>query len=103
MMRIHLVLVLLISALSVPVQASTGCIQDPKRQNACPHLLYRAVQLPGATSNSVLCVCVTDFAPLLTPAKNEAEQISQNMTKRQLEAQHGDKLQTVLDMLQQRR
>lgn len=102
-MRIQTALLVLIGAITVPALASTGCIQDPKRQKACPHLLYRAVQLPGATSNSVLCVCVTDFAPLLTPAKNEAEQISQNMTRRQLEAQHGDKLQTVLDMLQQRR
>ena len=102
-MRIQTVLLVLIGAIIVPVQADTGCIQDPKRQNACPHLLYRAVQLPGATNNSLLCVCVTDFAPLLTPAKNEAEQISQNMARRQLEAQHGDKLQTVLDMLQQRR
>ncbi len=102
-MRIQTALLVLIGAITVPAQASTGCIQDPKRQKACPHLLYRAAQLPGATSNSLLCICVTDFAPLLAPAKSEAEQIRQNMTRRQLEAQHGDKLQTVLDMLQQRR
>ncbi len=102
-MRIQTVLLVLIGAITVPAQANTGCIQDPKRQKACPHLLYRAAQLPGATSNSVLCICVTDFAPLLAPAENEAEQISQNMTRRQLEAQHGEKLQTIVDMLKQRR
>lgn len=102
-MRIQMVLFLLTSLITAPAQANTVCIQDPQRKKACPHLLYRAAQLPGATSNSLMCICVTDFAPLLTPAENDVEQISQNMTRRQLEALHGDKLQTVLDMLQQRR
>lgn len=102
-MRILAVLLLLIGAITAPARANTGCIQDQKRQKACPHLLYRAAQLPGATSSSLLCICITDFAPLLAPAENETEQIRQNMARRQLEAQHGEKLQTIVDMLNQRR
>lgn len=84
-----------------PVTAAEGmrCIQDQKRQKACPHLLYRVAQLPDMPSPAVICICATDFAVLLQQPATETEQISQNMARRQLEVQHGEKLQTVLNIL----
>lgn len=91
---------LLLLGLSASTAAATEtCIQQPKRQQACPHLLYRVAQLPGMAAPKLICICVTDFAPLLQPAANETEQIKQNMTQRQLEAHHGEALQTVLAIL----
>ncbi|WP_166838628.1 hypothetical protein [Rheinheimera pleomorphica] len=93
------VLLLLLGLFPAKATDSSGCIQDAKRQQACPHLLYRAAQLPGMTAAAVVCICVTDFAPLLQAPATETARIQQNMAKRQLEAQHGEKLQSILDML----
>ena len=81
---------------------NSGCIQAPKRQKARPNLLYRVAQLPTMPAPAVICICATDFAPLLTQAVTETEQIQQNMARRQMEVVHGEKLQTVLDILQRR-
>lgn len=78
------------------------CIAHPKRQLACPHLLYRAAQLPDMAKPEIVCICVTDFAPLLTPPRNETEQVQANMTRRQYAVIFGAKLQAVLDILQRK-
>lgn len=92
-------LLLMLGLLAPTAAATEACIQQPKRQQACPHLLYRVAQLPGMAAPKVICICVADFAPLLQQPANETEQIRQNMTKRQLEAQHGETLQLILDIL----
>lgn len=87
-----------------PATAADGlrCIENPKRLKACPHLLYRVAQLSDMAAPAVICICVSDFAQVLAQPKDEAEKIKLNMSKRQLEVQHGDKLQQVLDILQRR-
>jgi hypothetical protein len=95
---------LLLLAWLMPTVAAENlqCIQQPKRNKPCPHLLYRVAQLPDTTSAALICICVTDFAPLLLKPSNDAEQVQLNMTKRQMEVTHGAKLQSVLEILQHR-
>lgn len=101
-MRTLSALLLLLWLAPVTAADSMRCIQDKKRQKACPHLLYRVAQLPDMPSPAIICICATDFAALLKQPATETEQVSQNMTRRQLEVQHGNKLQTVLDILKRR-
>ena len=96
------VLLLLIWLTPATAADSLGCIQAPKRQKACPNLLYRVAQLPTMPTPTVICICATDFAPLLTQPVTEAEKVQQNMARRQMEVVHGEKLQSVLDILQRR-
>ncbi|WP_215396369.1 hypothetical protein [Rheinheimera oceanensis] len=81
---------------------SAPCIQNPNRVKACPNLLYRVAQLPQMSVPGVVCICATDFAPLLLHPADDTEKIRQNMTRRQMEVIHGEKLQAVLDILQRR-
>ncbi|KUM52904.1 hypothetical protein [Rheinheimera sp. EpRS3] len=79
---------------------SLPCIQNPDRVKACPNLLYRVAQLPQMSTPAVICICATDFAHLLQTPADEAEKVQQNMSRRQMEVIHGEKLQAVLDILQ---
>lgn len=81
---------------------SLPCIQNPNRVKACPNLVYRAAQLPQMSTPEVVCICATDFEALIQPPGNETEKVLQNMTKRQMQVIHGEKLQAVLDILQRR-
>ncbi|PKM19304.1 MAG: hypothetical protein CVV11_13065 [Gammaproteobacteria bacterium HGW-Gammaproteobacteria-15] len=81
---------------------SLACIQNPNRVKACPNLLYRVAQLPQMSAPGVVCICATDFAPLLHQPTDDAEKVRQNMTRRQMEVIYGEKLQAVLDVLQRR-
>ena len=81
---------------------SLPCIQNPDRVKACPNLLYRVAQLPQMSTPGVVCICATDFAHLLQRPADEAEKVQQNMSRRQMEVIHGEKLQAVLDILQRR-
>ncbi|MBU1308091.1 MAG: hypothetical protein KKE30_00995 [Gammaproteobacteria bacterium] len=86
-----------------PVAAdSSGCIQAPKRQKACPNLIYRVAQLPAMPAPAMVCICASDFAPLLVTPASDSEKVQQNMLRRQMEVVHGEKLQSVLDILQRR-
>ncbi|NRQ44115.1 hypothetical protein HRH59_16345 [Rheinheimera sp. YQF-2] len=99
-MRILSALLLLFWLTPAKAADTVRCIQNPKRIKACPHLLYRVAQLPDMTAPAVICICVSDFEQLLVKPTDEAQTIKLNMTKRQLEVQHGNKLQPVLDILQ---
>lgn len=90
---------LLCSALSVVQAAEQQCIQSAKRIKACPHILYRAIQLPDMPAPAIRCICVTDFSSLLVPATTEQQVIEQNMEKRRLEAELQQPLQPILDVL----
>ena len=98
-MHILSALLLLIWLAPVTAADSMSCIQNPKRFKACPHLLYRVAQLPDMPAPAVICICAADFAALLHQPATDADKIIQNMTKRQLEVQHGEKLQIVLNIL----
>ena len=84
------------------VADSLPCIQAPERVKACPHLLYRVAQLPAMAEPGLICICATDFSPLLQQARTDADRIQQNMTRRQMQVIYGDKLDTVLKILQRR-
>lgn len=102
MRRLLVVLVTFFTVLPVAAADNLQCIQQPKRVNACPHLLYRSAQLPDMAKTDVICICVADFYPLLAQPQTEAEQIQYNMTRRQYAVTFGAKLQSVLDILQRR-
>lgn len=96
MKRLITVIALLCCCLPVAAQQ---CIQAPKRTAACPNLLYRVGQLPGMEKPAMLCICATDFTPLLTTPDDESAQIRQRMTRRQLEAELGIPLEPILRLL----
>lgn len=79
------------------------CIQHKNRVKACPHLLYRADKLPSHDKTQLLCICITDFQPLLKQPGNEQQKIEQNMTRRQYEVQYGKDLPVILAILQHQR
>lgn len=89
----------------VPVQAAVPeqCIQHKNRVKACPHLLYRVDKLPSQSNGQMICICVTDFSPLLLQPANEQQKIEQNMTRRQFEAEFGADLAVILAILQRQR
>lgn len=79
------------------------CIQHKNRVKACPHQLYRADKLPSQNKTQLLCICVTDFQPLLQQPGSEQQKIEQNMTRRQYEVEYGDDLPVILAILQHQR
>ncbi|MDX1677880.1 hypothetical protein [Arsukibacterium sp.] len=87
------------SQAAVPEQ----CIQHKKRIKACPHQLYRADKLPSQKELRLICICVTDFQPLLQRPGDEQQRIEQNMLRRQYLAQFGDDLPVILAILQHHR
>lgn len=98
----HRILILLLLCACFSAIAADSCIQVPKRVKACPNVLYRVAQLPGMDKAEVICICASDFSPLLRTPANDAEQIQQNMTRRQYEVLFGDKLPAVLAILQRK-
>ena len=59
------------------------CLQSPKRTAACPHLLYKKSKLAipklAVQANEIVCLCLTDLNPLLTPPSSELEKIDQQL------------------------
>lgn len=96
------VLTLLLLSMAFSSAAVESCIQLPQRVKACPNMLYRVAKLPGMPKAEVVCICASDFSPLLRVPANDAEQIQQNMTRRQFEVLFGEKLPAVLAILQRK-
>jgi hypothetical protein len=98
-------MIITVLTLLMPVYAATSlpCIQAKNRQTACPHQLYRADKLPSQSKVQVLCICFTDFSPLITPVNGEQQQIEQNMSRRQFEAQFGSDLTVILAIVKRQR
>ncbi len=97
--------ILLIIPVFLPVQAAVPqqCIQAKNRIKACPHQLYRADRLPSQNSMQLLCICITDFEPLLRKTAGEQQKIEQNMTRRQFEVHFGEDLPVILAILKRQR
>ena len=89
----------------MPVQADVPqqCIQNKNRFKACPHQLYRADILPSQNELQLLCICVTDFLPLLKQPDSEQQKIEQNMTRRQYQAEYQEDLAVILAILKRQR
>jgi hypothetical protein len=98
-------MIITVLTLLMPVYAATSlpCIQAKNRQTACPHQLYRADKLPSQSKVQVLCICFTDFSPFITPVNGEQQQIEQNMSRRQFEAQFGSDLTVILAIVKRQR
>lgn len=95
-------LLLFLSLRPAAAADNLACIQHPKRVKACPHLLYRSAQLPDMPAAAVICICASDFSALLQQPQTADEEIRLNMTKRQMAAVYGARLQPILDILQRR-
>ncbi|OCW94057.1 hypothetical protein A9165_15090, partial [Alishewanella sp. HH-ZS] len=78
---------------------SASCLQAPGRTRACPHKLYRAMQLPGMTAPALRCICVTDFAPLLTEPETPEQRLAQLRLKQQLSAHLQHDVEPVLQII----
>lgn len=78
------------------------CLQDPARTQPCPHLIYKQVSLSepqGKAVKQLLCVCLSDFADLQTPATTDAQRINQNMRLKSLSAQLNMSEQDLLEAI----
>ncbi|MAD76812.1 MAG: hypothetical protein CML20_18845 [Rheinheimera sp.] len=95
----------LVVAVIMPAHADVPqqCIQNKNRFKACPHQLYRADTLPSQNELQLLCICVTDFLPLLQQPGSEQQRIEQNMTRRQYQAQYKEDLPVILAILKRQR
>lgn len=94
------VALLLCGLCSLQVKASTAdCLQAPERVKACPHKLYRAVQLAGMSKPALTCICVTDFAPLLATPADATERLAQFRRKQQLTEHLQQDVEPILDIL----
>ncbi|WP_372626092.1 hypothetical protein [Arsukibacterium sp.] len=89
----------------MPAQADVPqqCIQNKNRFKACPHQLYRADILPSQNELQLICICVTDFLPLLQQPGSEQQRIEQNMTRRQYQAEYKEDLPVILAILKRQR
>lgn len=86
--------------LSLPAIANIAtCIQAPERVKACPHKLYRAVQLAGMSKPALTCICVTDFAPLLATPEDATERLAQFRRKQQLTEHLQQDVDPILEIL----
>ncbi|WP_333608563.1 hypothetical protein [Arsukibacterium sp.] len=83
--------------------AEPTCLQAANRVKACPHKLYRAVQLPDKPKTEILCICVTDFQPLLQPASSGSQRLEQHRYRQQLQAELGRDLEPILQILRRER
>jgi hypothetical protein len=81
------------------VAADSECVQNPRRVKACPHLLYRIMQLPDQTAPALRCICVEDFQPFIQQPSSEVAQVRQRMDRSQLEAELGMELEPILRIL----
>ena len=97
------VLLLLLGLIPAKATASPACLAHPQRQQACPNLLYRVAQLPDMTAPALICICVTDFAPLLQQPADDAGRIRQTLLEQQLQARYGQTLPIIMEILTRQR
>lgn len=77
-------LVFLSLFLALPVNAlPESCLQVPERTQACPHLIYKRarVDVPIITTKAkeMICICLSDLAPLRIEAQDKLGKIKQQM------------------------
>jgi len=105
MLRV-LLIILLTHILSTPAaiaRDNVACIQAANRTKACPHQLYRAMQLPGMTQPALRCICVTDFATLLNEPVTPEQRLAQLRLKQQFTQELQYDIEPILDILKRER
>lgn len=80
-----------------------ACIKAATRTSACPHQIYRAVQLPNMEKAALRCICVTDFLPLLTEPENAEQRLAQLRLKQQFKAQLQHDVEPLLQIIRRER
>ncbi|GAB3027466.1 hypothetical protein [Bowmanella dokdonensis] len=95
-MRVFLLGALLSAqTLAVPDQ----CIQAPQRSQPCPHLIYKMARLDKDQPRQLLCVCLSDFKPLLQEPQTASERTARQMELRRLSAELGIEESLLLEIV----
>lgn len=94
---------LFIALLLISSSAVAACLQAPERTRACPNKLYRAAQFPGMEQAAVICICVSDFMPLLAEAKSPEEKLAQYRLKQRFKEQLKHDVEPVLEIIRRAR
>ncbi|MCB5228229.1 hypothetical protein JAO78_015570 [Alishewanella sp. 16-MA] len=98
-----LLLLLLACSAELSAEQVKSCLQSSLRNTACPHQIYRAVQLPDVNKMAVRCICVTDFSPLLAPATTPEARLAQLRLKQQLQSNLPIEVEAILQVLRRER
>lgn len=80
-----------------------ACIKAATRTSACPHQIYRAVQLPNMEKAALRCICVTDFLPLLIEPENAEQRLAQLRLKQEFKAQLQHDVEPLLQIIRRER
>ncbi|GGW54115.1 hypothetical protein [Alishewanella tabrizica] len=105
MLRVLLIIfmTLILSTPAAIARDNVACIQAENRTKACPHQLYRAMQLPGMTQPALRCICVTDFASLLKAPTSPEQRLEQLRLKQQFTQQLQHDIEPILEVLKRER
>ncbi|WP_109338495.1 hypothetical protein [Saliniradius amylolyticus] len=77
------------------------CIEGPSRSEPCPNLIYKRVDEIStglADDKGIICLCLTDFKPLLKQPESEQERINQEMQLQQMEALYNIEADRLLEL-----
>lgn len=75
-----------------------ACLQSPKRQNACPNLLYKAIPFKDE-GMKLVCICLTDFEAFLSPSQDSQKAALQKLERQDLTISLGMSEQEILELL----
>lgn len=93
----------MLQSYSLDASERDGCIKAASRISACPHQLFRAMQLPDMEQSAVRCICVTDFLPLLAEPENAEQRLAQLRLRQQFQAQLQHDVEPILQILRRER
>jgi hypothetical protein len=82
-----------------------SCLQLPERSLVCPHLIYKRakvdVPIIAAKAKQMICICLSDLAPLRIEAHRPLEKVAQQalLTKmaKKLQLKEDDLLSLIRD------
>lgn len=91
-MRFLILCFIFISTMASAIPENNECLQSSTRVDACPNLLYKAIDVAdvnGNLSSKIICICLTDFTPLFEQPTDETAKVKQKMAITQIEADTG--------------
>lgn len=98
----YVILLFANTALAVTTKTES-CISAASRTSACPHQLYRIMQLPDRTEPAVRCICITDFQALINAATTPEQQATQRRLAQQYSKELGYDVDILLQVLRRER
>ncbi|GHG77992.1 hypothetical protein GCM10010919_34010 [Alishewanella longhuensis] len=105
-MQKHLLLMMVLLATGSSTATASDnatCIKAASRTSACPHQIYRAVQLPNMEKPALRCICITDFLPLLSEPENAEQRLAQHRLKQQFKAELQHDVEPLLQVIRRER